>query len=219
MIRWFLLPLLGFFAGDLAAGNRAYREGDAREAAAEYRQAIERGDETPLARGNLGAALLRAGEFEEALPHLAKAGAGSPEVRQRAAYHEGNASLLLALRDSASDVRVPRLRRAIASYRRALLLDPGDADARWNLEIAQRLLERDARSGEGGKKEDGGGENRNDPIPPPPTPPPPADRDPGGTLSRAEAERLLAEAERSEQQVQRKKLRKRPVRRSGGRDW
>lgn len=217
MIRWFLLPLLGFFAGDLAAGNRAYREGDAREAAAEYRQAIERGDATPLAQGNLGAALLRAGEFEEALPHLSKARAGPPEVRGRAAYHEGNASLLPALRDSASDARRARLRRAVASYRRALLLDPGDGDARWNLEIAQRLLERDARSGGGERNERGGGEERDDPAPPRPAPPPRPDRD--GVLSRAEAERLLAEAERSEQRVQRETLRKRPVPRSGERDW
>lgn len=115
--------------------------------------------------GALEAALRVGEESREGAPGAA-GGALAPELRQRAFYNLGGARL--AADDPAG---------AVAAYEEALRLDPADADAKHNLELALRRLEEQRlrlrspqeapggdRPGEEAPSDEGGG---TDPEPPP----------------------------------------------------
>ncbi|HEX5726693.1 MAG TPA: tetratricopeptide repeat protein [Longimicrobiaceae bacterium] len=203
--------------GDVPAGNRAHREGRFREAAQRYERALARGDTSARLRYNLGTALLRAGRHDEARPHLeASVARGGPrELRLRGHYNAGNADLEPVARGRVSDEgeRRARLERAVARYQRALLTDPGDRDAKWNLELAQRLLRRE--QGGGG----GGGEDRPERADPQPRPDPSPEGEGNRPLSREQAEDILSTAEESERRVQREVMRRNQGTARAVRDW
>ncbi len=201
-----------------------YRRGAVRPAAEAYAHAVEGGDTSAVARYNLGTALLRLRAFDEARPHLEAATAAHPLPAQ---YNLGNTHLEPAFADTGrSEARRTRLQQAIARYKRALLAAPADRDAKWNLELAQRLLTEAEQSGGGGGgagEDEGGGDGDDTPTPQPAPGPPTTERSSAGTgnpdLSRGEAERLLSAAERDERQLQRRKLRQGQPSERPARDW
>ncbi len=86
-----------------------------------YEQALEHNPEHPVARGNLGAALLDQGRAEEALTQLSRAVAIQPD------YAIAHANLGNALRE------LGRPEEAIGHYERAIQLQPDQAAAHANL--------------------------------------------------------------------------------------
>jgi tetratricopeptide (TPR) repeat protein len=201
-------------------GNRLYREGEYRKAAEEYAKVLAKGDRSPELRYNLGTALLRLEAYDSARAHLEAAlPAGAPEVRQRASYNAGNTDLVpVFLQRVPDDQRRPRLERAVAAYQRALLLRPGDPDAKWNLEIALRLLAQQPPGGGGGGGEDegGGGEEEGEQQAPEAAEPAPQG---AKGMTPSEAERILRGAQRAEAEVQGEKLRREQPRGRVLRDW
>ncbi len=214
----FGLALLGLLALDLGAGNRYYREGDFERAAAEYQRALERADRSPLLRYNLGTALLRMGRYEEARQHLEVATrAQDALVRQRAYYNAGNTDLEPAFRAPATEARREQLQRAVAAYREALRLDSADEDAKWNLELAERLLRQETAGGGGGGG--GGGPDAESPAQPDPQPSPAEGGGAGAELTPAQARQILQTAEQIERELQREKLRRAEAPPPNVRDW
>ena len=214
------------------AGNRAYRGGDYERASELYREALRDGDANPRLRYNLGTTLLRLEEAESALDHLTRSlDARSPDLRARAFYNLGNAHAAPADRPASAE----DLRQAIDAYRRSLLLEPGRADARWNLELArQRLEEMESRppsGAQGPERESDSGAGGDAPTRPDEpggaSPVPGSDEGDQGTalepgaeapLPRALAEQILRAVEEQERSLQREKLR-RSKRRVSGPDW
>lgn len=220
-----LVLLVG--GGALAEGDRAYRSGDYRRAAEAYGRALADGDSSAIVRYNLGTALLRLGQHDQARPHLEaaarlRARAGLPV---RAEYNAGNADLApVAAGKVPKEQRRERLLRAMEHYRRALLHDPADADAKWNLELANRLLREDAGGGGGDDEEENeqpqGGGGQGPPSPSSPQPQPgQASQGPGQPMTPERAERILAGAEAREQEVQRQQLKRDQAKLHGIRDW
>ena len=83
---------------------------------------------SPKLQFNMGNVLYRKGQFEDARAGYKTAFLDAPEsLGQSATYNMGNASL------KAGDVK-----GAIDAYTQALLLNPDDAEARYNLELALR---------------------------------------------------------------------------------
>lgn len=230
------LTVAGFrFFAQEPAGNRAYRDGDYERAVELYREALADGREDARLRHNLGIALLRLGEVASAREHLSKAlQARSPELRARAFYNLGNATAMTANEEGNAG---NALRDAIEAYRRSLLLRPDQEDARWNLELAMRRLEklesmpprsseddRRAEGPEGQAGEEGdrpartGGE----------APTPGAGSERRGELAEGQtamgplppdlAEQILRAVEEQERGLQREKLR-RSKKRGTGPDW
>jgi tetratricopeptide (TPR) repeat protein len=210
----------------LADAERAYLRGDYQAAAQGYGRALADGDSSAAVRYNLGTALLRLGRHDEARPHLEAAARARAhgDLRFRAAYNAGNADLQpVAGGGVPPEQRRDRLTRAIRHYRGALLIDPHDADAKWNLELANRLLRQEAGGGGGGDEENenpGGGGGQNPPSPATPQPQPSsADKGAGRPMTREQAERILSGAEAREQRVQRQQLKQDQNRIHGVRDW
>lgn len=122
-------------------GNRFYRDGSVERAGEIYRARAASDLAPGVAAYNLGTALLALGapEAEDYL-RVATEGVDSAVV-QRAHYNLGQ--LLLSRVDDAAALEeaIPLLSAAVGSSRAALRLDPRDANARWNLAIAQLLLD------------------------------------------------------------------------------
>jgi tetratricopeptide (TPR) repeat protein len=197
-----LIPILG---GALAEGARRFRAGDYAGAARVYAAALERGDASPRIRYGLGTALLAQGRWDEARAVLGRtAGDAPPGVAWPARYNAGNADLEPVVRGDTT-ARRERLRRAVEAYRGALRLRPDDSLAKWNLELAQRLLREppeEVGGGGGGDSEDDS-ESEQDRAQPQPSPAP----RPAPSLTRPQASRLLDAIERREAELQRDKLR------------
>ncbi|HEV2130313.1 MAG TPA: tetratricopeptide repeat protein [Longimicrobiaceae bacterium] len=210
--------LLGLLAFERDAGNRYYQEGNFERAAAEYQRALERGNGLPTLHYNLGTALLRLGRYDEARQHLELATrAAEAEVRQRAHYNAGNTDLEPAFRAPATEARREQLQRAVTAYREALRLDPADEDAKWNLELAERLLQQPTAEGGGGGG--GGGPDQQSPAQPDPQPSPAEGGGAGAELTPAQARQILQAAEQIERELQREKLRRAEAPPPNVRDW
>ena len=136
-------------------GHAAYADGRYGEALAAYRESAALAPAAPQPPYNIGNALHRLGRYEEATAASSEAagGADDPALHARALYALGSHAF-----------RRGDLEAAREAWIGVLLLDPGDRDAKHNLELTLRLLR---------------GE---DPAPPPDA------ADPGGQQDRADGQ-------------------------------
>ena len=120
----------------------AYREGDGDRAVATSETAHRIAPQDPLTGYNAGTANLAAGHSRKASKLLDEAAKSAPAGLAPAAwYNLGNARLAAA--DPAA---------AVEAYKQALLRNPGDADAKHNLEIALRQREKQKMPLSGGRQ-------------------------------------------------------------------
>jgi Ca-activated chloride channel homolog len=138
------------------AAESLYRAGSYREALDAFRRiarekvASPQRDLLPALDYNSGNALYRMGHYDESIMHFRGALAGQSSLRERSDYNLGDTYMKKA--DVESN-RSADLRAAISAYEEALLLEPSDADARWNLELTLRkLADADARVGAGRRR-------------------------------------------------------------------
>lgn len=146
MIRWIaglaliVAGLVWHDRGSTERGNRLYRTGDPASASRIYRGRLDRRAGRVL-EYNLGTALLSV-EADSALrPLRAAAGAADSMVAQRGFYNLGYLFLSSVGPGTPPDTAIPLLLAAIGSNRAALRRAPGDERARWNLALAQRMLD------------------------------------------------------------------------------
>jgi hypothetical protein len=136
--------------GSVERANRLYRDGAFERAAEIYRARLD-DDADGAVRHGLGTALLALAD--PSAPAELELAAASPvvDVRARALYNRGLWSLRSALDDEAGDSLRVHAAAAVAANRSALRARPDHADTKWNLAIAQRLLDSidaaDRRSG------------------------------------------------------------------------
>ncbi len=123
-------------------GERLYHEARYPEAYDIFRSGLARDSSARLAF-DAGAALYRLERYDEAVAAFRQA-ARTPEHRQRSLYNLGNA--LVRAAEERPGEPAPLL-DAVAAFEEALHLSPGDAEARWTLEIALRRLGDDRTSG------------------------------------------------------------------------
>jgi len=107
-------------------GIKQYAAGEFDAAGESFERAIEHDPLSHTLQFNRGAALYRQGRYDEAAGDFALAGkTGDQELARDAMYNLGNTHF------KASD-----LKSAIEAYKEALRLDPNDAEAKHNLELA-----------------------------------------------------------------------------------
>lgn len=141
------LPLLvGFLdpQGDsAAAGNRLYAAGKYDEAASKYGEGLIDSPDSPLLQFDLATALYKQGKYDDALKALEKVEAsGDPHWVAPAAYNAGNAQYQLGTDSETSNPQatIKSWTQALVDYRRAMVADPADTDAKFNHELVSRKL-------------------------------------------------------------------------------
>jgi hypothetical protein len=131
--------------------NRLHRNGDFPGAARLYGDRA-RADAVPTRlRYNFGTTLIDLGSPSAAV-ELERAVAGDDDaLRVRAFYNLGRLHLLRAREAAAPDSARAYAGRSVEANKQALRREPGRADARWNLALAQRMLDSmNAESGRAG---------------------------------------------------------------------
>lgn len=131
---------------DVNEGNALLAQGEHEAALAAYDRAASDLPESPGVQLDRGLSLLHQEKLAEARDALRKAtlGAAHKEVRAKAHYNLG-LSLLREADETAKDesqleAAQNQLREAVDAFKQSLRAVPGDADAAWNLELAQRRL-------------------------------------------------------------------------------
>jgi Ca-activated chloride channel family protein len=117
---------------DKRNGNREMEEANKKYQAAEeqFRKSMEKTQNWDKANYNLGNALYRQGRYEEAAKAFQKAAQQSGSPLQAQSHHNlGNALL-----------QQRQYQNSIEAYKNALKLNPKDADTRYNLEYARKML-------------------------------------------------------------------------------
>ncbi len=117
----------------LRQGNRNFEKGDFKAAEKDYRKALELNRESTRGQFNLGTAVYRNNNFEEAgkiYSGLAEK-KNSRDVQSKVFHNLGN-SLLQA----------KEYEKSIQAYKNALLNDPKNLDTKYNLEYAKRMLKK-----------------------------------------------------------------------------
>ncbi|MEO5509672.1 MAG: tetratricopeptide repeat protein, partial [Longimicrobiales bacterium] len=224
----------GFGTGDLQRCNRLYSQGKYAEAVAVYQKALEAGKASPELYYNLGTALVQLGRYDEAARYLnTSIEAMDPTVRQHALYNLGNRFLYeaRAKKDLDPQARATLLDAATDAYRRSLRMNPQDRDAKWNLELALRDLDKNQmekpKSGENDKQEQqqedknqsGGGAASSQAKSQAGQGSSSGSAQEQKPLSKEQADRILSAVEQDERQLTRETLRKGQRRTSVTRDW
>ena len=186
----------------------AYRKGQFMQSASLFRDAITAGDKTEQTLYNFGTALVAGDSTSSAAEALERVvDSKNDEVRFRSLFNLGLAHLKPGLAAPPGQDN-GELDSTLAVYKKALLMRPGDLDAKWNYELALRKKKEDGGGGGGG----GGGASSKSPQRQAPQP--------QGGLGQQQAEQLLGSAAREERDVQSKKQKQNKVEPPpGGKDW
>lgn len=117
-------------------GNELFARGQVNDALDAYRDAQIDAPEDAQVHFNIGDALYRQRKYDDAEQAYTTAAAKGDELlRAQAAYNVGNVQF-----------RRQELDKAAESFQRALELNPDDMDAKFNLELVQRLLNQAAQN-------------------------------------------------------------------------
>ncbi|HVP13913.1 MAG TPA: tetratricopeptide repeat protein, partial [Terriglobales bacterium] len=179
------------------------RKGKYEDALKRYQEALVEEPDNVRIRYDQGRLLYRMNRHPEAesefqLGLLAK----SKRLRARSLYNIGDC-----------EFRQKRLDGAMASYTRALLVDPHDLEAKQNLEFCWKVLEQAKQ-----QKDSTGTKPQNRPQPQPSRPQPRPAQLREGEISKDQAERML-QALQSKEREDMKKQQKPAKQSGGGKDW
>lgn len=145
---FFMLATLGAHAqrmperSEVRKGNRHYNKGDYKTAIERYTRALGHAPESFEATYNLGNALYKAEMYDKAEQTISRAAADTLRTdaeRAETFYNLGNAQF-----------KQQKYKEALESYRRSLLLDPTDMEAKYNYAYTKKLLEQNQDQQGGG---------------------------------------------------------------------
>ncbi|WNG41945.1 tetratricopeptide repeat protein [Archangium violaceum] len=126
-------------------GRQAYNDGRYEDALSAFEQAKKERPNDPAVEFNRGDALMKLGRYDEAKQAFqGVADSNQQELRQKATYNLGNVYAATG-----------NTREALKAYRRALTMNPSDAQARHNYEVLLKNLPPPQKGGPDGGTDGG----------------------------------------------------------------
>ena len=143
------MPTSGFAESvdtKIQEGISQYHEGEFKEAVENFSLAhTDRPEDSRIAY-NLGNAHYKEGKFQEALQAYSQSALDekNPDILKKSIYNTGNTM-----------VKLGKLEEAESAYKKVLSLDPGDMDAKYNLEYVRQELKKKEEQESGEDKQKG----------------------------------------------------------------
>ncbi|HNY02337.1 MAG TPA: tetratricopeptide repeat protein [Bacteroidales bacterium] len=117
----------------LRQGNGNFEKGNFKDAEKDYRKALEINQQSAKGQFNLGTAVYKNNNFEEATKiYSGLAGQKAPRDIQSKVYHNLGNSFLQS----------KEYEKSIQAYKNALMNDPKNQDTKYNLEYAKMMLKK-----------------------------------------------------------------------------
>ncbi len=116
----------------IRSGNDYYEEENFKEAEVDYMKALEAKPESYRGQFNLGGALYKQENFEDATKLYGSLAERDVDVEERANsfYNLGNSFL-----------KAEKYAESVEAYKNALRLNPDDMDAKYNMEYAKKMMQ------------------------------------------------------------------------------
>ncbi len=129
----------------LVKGNEWYKQGDYKQAQAEYEKVLKKDEKNTTAQFNAGAALQRQKNFADAakLFQSSAENATDTSLRSKSLYNKGVA-----------EINQKQLQEAINSFKQSLRVNPTDDDTRENLQKALNELNKQNKQKNQNKKQE-----------------------------------------------------------------
>ena len=127
----------------LRSAGRAYQTGQYEIAASQYQWALRLHPDSAMANFNLGAALYKQGNYDQAAACFTKAAASQDNIlRQMAYYNLGNCGYRSGyLKEEQDREAAARLyKKSIGYYSQAMALNANDGDAQYNRVLVEKQL-------------------------------------------------------------------------------
>lgn len=126
---------------DVRSGNRKFRKDNYKEADISYRKALVKDSTSIAANYNLANTLYRQENYDEAGKLMEKIKDTAPASASASDYFYNTGDIAIAKKD---------WQGAVNAFKEALLLNPGDMDAKENYIYAKKMLENQKNNGGGG---------------------------------------------------------------------
>ena len=126
---------------EVRAGNRKFGKGEFKAAEIDYRKAVLKDSLSVAGEYNLASSLYRQQDWEGAGKALQTVKDVAPATENAARWHYNSGDVALQKKDYAA---------AVEAFRQALLLEPGDLDAKENYIYAKLMLQNQQNGGGGG---------------------------------------------------------------------
>ena len=117
---------------EVRKGNREYRKGEFKEAEIDYRKALVKDSLSFAANYNLACDLYRQEQYDEAGNYMKKIADQAAASTRESNYYYNLGDIALAKQD---------YKGAVDAFEKALLLNPGDLDAKENYVYAKMMLQ------------------------------------------------------------------------------
>ena len=117
---------------EVRKGNREYRKGEFKEAEIDYRRALVKDSLSFAANYNLACDLYRQEQYDEAGNYMKKIADQATASTRESDYYYNLGDIALAKQD---------YKGAVDAFEKALLLNPGDMDAKENYVYAKMMLQ------------------------------------------------------------------------------
>ncbi|MCR5758965.1 MAG: tetratricopeptide repeat protein [Bacteroidales bacterium] len=130
---------------EVRAGNRKFRKGDFAASEIDYRKAVLKDSLSVAGEYNLASSLYRQQNYEEAAEALGRADAEVAGTPYAADYYYNEGDVALQRKNYSA---------AVNAFKQALLLNPGDIDAKENYIYAKEMLKNQQGGGGGQDNQD-----------------------------------------------------------------
>ncbi len=129
---------------DVNQGNQSFKKGDYNQAVEYYQKALHQQPDSDIVNYNLGTALYKLNQYEQAVQPLLQASVSKDKtIAKDSFYNLGNSLYKFGLSQEEGniDAAINGVKRSVSSYDQGLKLDKKDKDIRINREKAEKYLE------------------------------------------------------------------------------
>jgi Ca-activated chloride channel homolog len=146
LIIGFVTPCAASPARQIRQGNKYYAKGDFPSALKSYERALEKAPESDAVNFDMGTALYKKEEYEQAIAHFQKALLGdNKELQNKAHYNLGGSFYRLGIKEEGVDNiegAIKLVEESLKEYEKVLSKDKEDKDAKHNFDFVTSELKR-----------------------------------------------------------------------------